>query len=276
MNDELHLLLTLGEAKGAAGESPRAPLIITDRDPPSGDRAGDSGDSGGDALIVFEGETGWMCHDRATDEVRPLRVTNWIESRGWRMKLANLQDEVECSLVDNPTTVSPEVDVRDGVSPGADPVRQRLVLREGAQWIVGRNPAEADIVLRDARVSRRHLRLFVKGGRLWLEKLSQFRIRIDDEEMEQPVPLRHGNVVRFGESSIEYRNFLEALPETADRRREPSDPSEGSAAESESPTSARTASRVRWAEVTVTSLLFAGVLGVLVWVGAAVFELMRG
>lgn len=177
------------------------------------------------AIVVSDGDHGWIASDRATGEVSPLSASAWCELRGVRIKLAGGDDELAGSLVDVTRLLSPELEVRDGARPGDKATSVRLPSREGEAIAIGRNPAEAQVVLADARVSRRHVVVRVAGGRHELENLSQYPPLLNGKALRARAALANGDEIRIGESLLVYRNPLEALPGPEDKAEPAPEPS---------------------------------------------------
>jgi type III secretion system YscD/HrpQ family protein len=92
------------------------------------------------------------------------------------------------------------------------PLRGLLLnLEEGTEWIVGRDPDEADFVVEDTTVSRKHARLIKSGQTVLIENLSRVNpILVNDEQIEGPVQLKEGDRVQIGHTAFLYSD--EALP----------------------------------------------------------------
>lgn len=261
MRNNLQLLVTLARRESSE------PLGI-DRVVVSADGF-DENDGDGEAertLRVFESSHGWICSFGAAEEARPILHNRWTEIRGWRLKLIDLDDPIEGSLIDKPDFMSPEIEVSDGS--GAPARKISLSLQDGAEWMIGRNPQDSDIAVQDSRVSRTHLRLFVRGGRHWAESLGRYGTYLDDSPLEKPRPLKHGDTLVLGGTRIRYFNVLDALPR--DRN--------GSPPRRELDDSASRPWTHINGELAASALLFLGVLALFFWLLSSVagLELFGG
>jgi serine phosphatase RsbU (regulator of sigma subunit) len=74
---------------------------------------------------------------------------------------------------------------------------------EGPPLVVGRAPGPAGLVLSDTLISRRHARFYQEGDAWWIEDLgARNRTFHNDRELNGPVPLREGDVVRIGHTVL--------------------------------------------------------------------------
>lgn len=90
-----------------------------------------------------------------------------------------------------------------------------LDLEDGDEWIVGRDPDEADLLTEDATVSRKHLRVTRKGDEFFLENLSYTSpTLINDEPIQPNVPLHANDKVKIGENIFLFSN--EAAPASSE------------------------------------------------------------
>ncbi len=95
-----------------------------------------------------------------------------------------------------------------------------LNLEEGEEWIVGRDPDEADFVIEDSTVSRKHAKLTKSDGAVYLKNLSKVNpTLVNDEEHEDRVLLKEGDRVQIGNTVLLYSE--EALPELANAPKPP-------------------------------------------------------
>ncbi len=76
-----------------------------------------------------------------------------------------------------------------------------LDLEDGEEWIVGRDPDEADLLTDDATVSRKQLRITKSGDEFFLKNLSRTSpTLVNDEPIQPNVPLTFGDRVKIGEN----------------------------------------------------------------------------
>ncbi|HZR98722.1 MAG TPA: ATP-binding cassette domain-containing protein [Chloroflexota bacterium] len=81
---------------------------------------------------------------------------------------------------------------------------QRIELRPGAQYTLGRAGDNA-VVIDDASVSRTHARVRSQAGVYLAEDLhSRNGTWVNDREVAQPTPLRHGDVLRLGNVELQF------------------------------------------------------------------------
>jgi type III secretion system YscD/HrpQ family protein len=80
------------------------------------------------------------------------------------------------------------------------PVRGLILhFKEGEEWIVGRDPDEADFVIEDSTVSRKHARLTKTPEGIYCQNLSHTNpTLINNELQEHPVLLKEGDRVQIG------------------------------------------------------------------------------
>lgn len=86
---------------------------------------------------------------------------------------------------------------------------------EGAEIIVGRDE-DCHVRIEDAHVSRRHLRLFVRKGRVLAEDLrSRWGTTLNDRPLAAPSELSHGDHLVIGATSLRYLCYWELLTRPA-------------------------------------------------------------
>ncbi len=86
-----------------------------------------------------------------------------------------------------------------------------LDLEDGEEWIVGRDPDEADLLAEDATVSRKHVRITKSGDEFFLKNISRTSpTLINDEPIQPNVPLRAGDKIKIGENIFVFSD--EAAP----------------------------------------------------------------
>ncbi len=86
-----------------------------------------------------------------------------------------------------------------------------LNLEEGDEWIVGRDPDEADFLIEDSTVSRKHARLVRTADGIHLQNLSRVNpVLINDEQPKEQVLLKEGDRVQIGNNVFLFSE--EALP----------------------------------------------------------------
>ena len=84
---------------------------------------------------------------------------------------------------------------------------------EGEEWIIGRDPDEADFVLEDATVSRKHARIFKTEDGFFLKNLSRINpTLINGDFHEDQILLSEGDLIQVGDT--EFRFSEGPLPST--------------------------------------------------------------
>ena len=135
---------------------------------------------------------------------RALRVTHAI-SRNGQVIMTRKNNELESKS---------RLEVFNGVLAGR-------VFQLGDEVMVGRQDetaslsASPDISLPDSRVSRRHARIFVKGGHYFLEDLNSTNgtlVNARKVDPLEPVRMRKGSNVQVGETHLRF--FTTSRPET--------------------------------------------------------------
>lgn len=91
-------------------------------------------------------------------------------------------------------------------------LRTTLPTAEGSDLLIGRSGKKNDITLSDEHVSRRHMRIVVRGGRYLVEDLgSRWGTYLNDERVSSPTPLAHGDEVRIGKSVLRFVKFSDGF-----------------------------------------------------------------
>jgi hypothetical protein len=128
--------------------------------------------------------------------------------RGWRM-----EGPVEVVILTDPKVPTGGVEVESAVAAGARPAwahllevdgNRRLAVRH-TRALVGRGQ-DADILLGDAEVSRRHALLWREAGRVWVIDLNSSNgTVVNGVPAEAPLPIEPGDVITFGIASFTFR-----------------------------------------------------------------------
>jgi len=81
-----------------------------------------------------------------------------------------------------------------------------LSLEEGESWIIGRDPAECQLVIEDPLVSRKHLIARRHPEGIFVENLSETNpVLLNDEELkEQPALLQNGDTLKIGNELLRF------------------------------------------------------------------------
>ncbi len=78
-----------------------------------------------------------------------------------------------------------------------------LNLSEGDEWIVGRSPDSADLVIDDSTVSRKHAKLYRSVDGIYLQNFSKVNpTLVNNEEQREPILLKEGDRVQVGETTF--------------------------------------------------------------------------
>jgi type III secretion system YscD/HrpQ family protein len=80
-----------------------------------------------------------------------------------------------------------------------------LNFEDGAEWIIGRDPDVADLVVEDSTVSRKHVRIIKTPQGIFLQNLSRVNpALVNGEQREDRVLLQEGDRVQIGNHSFEF------------------------------------------------------------------------
>ena len=70
------------------------------------------------------------------------------------------------------------------------------------------------MIVEDEHVSRVHLRFFVQDGKRLVEDMgSRWGTKLNGESLTDPKPLKHGDEIRIGKSTVHYICYWDILPE---------------------------------------------------------------
>src|SRR5262249_53953975 len=76
-----------------------------------------------------------------------------------------------------------------------------LPFEKGTEWIIGRDPDVADLVIEDSTVSRKHARITKTPQGIFLQNLSRVNpVLINGEQQEEKVQLLEGDEVQIGQN----------------------------------------------------------------------------
>ena len=182
-----------------------APLVVL---VPAGRELGSElPDSLRGAVVVEVGDGG--CHLRESGE--EIDAYNWVGSSGWHVKMGDIPDAGENTLMDRTDWGDPEIRV---IPSGETRPSQRCRLpkSEDEELIVGRSSRRAHLAIDDEHVSRRHLRFFKRDGKQMVADLdSRGGTFVNGERIQVPTELHHQDSIRIGNTTLEYFAFLEAL-----------------------------------------------------------------
>lgn len=101
-----------------------------------------------------------------------------------------------------------------------------LDLEEGEEWVVGRDPDEADLLTDDHTVSRKHLRITKKDEEFFLKNLSRTNpTLVNDEPIQPNTPLKEGDKIRVGDNLFIFSDESAPISEVPEKKGK--DPSGG-------------------------------------------------
>ena len=118
------------------------------------------------------------------------------------------------SVADNPSWAAPEIRITtyDGTASSDSAACSRS--KRGANCALGRGGPGADLIIEDEHVSRVHMRFFVKDGRRLVEDMgSRWGTRFNGGPLTDPMPLKHGDEIRLGKTTIHYICYWDLLPQ---------------------------------------------------------------
>lgn len=180
-----------------------------------------SRDAPPNAVILQYSRHGWMATDAESRQTVPLGAAHPADVAGWHLTLLDhdprevLSLDLEGSITDREDLVEPELRIEDAGSlrNGKPRVRSiKLPLVEGSQLVFGR-AKECDIALSDAKASRRHMRVFVEGGRIYAEDLGSTwgSFDCDGRGFRGRRPFLHDDTLRIGDTRVTLVDPLSAF-----------------------------------------------------------------
>src|SRR5579863_1783238 len=87
-----------------------------------------------------------------------------------------------------------------------------LNFEEGDDWIIGRDPDVADLVVEDSTVSRKHARIIKTPQGFFLQNLSRVNpAKVNGDSQEKRVLLHEGDTVQIGNHTFAFSE--NAVPE---------------------------------------------------------------
>lgn len=187
-----------------AGEQARTPIVFL----PPGVA---SPLASGAAVVIEAGRGGFVLRAQAPlEHVTPIEDQPLAQA-GWRVR-REAPRVGENTFAEGTQWGQPELRIhpRDGGAPQA----VKLTLVEGASVIVGRSSKQAEVVIEDEYVSRRHARFVARGGVIYVEDLaSQWGVFVDDQRISAPTALRDGAKLLIGKTRIQFLHLLASLGE---------------------------------------------------------------
>ena len=195
---------------GGAGDLP--PVLISTQ--------GENGHLPGDALAgtvvvlrLRNGECVLQCPPEHPNE--PLGLGQWHDADGWRVRVTRaVPANAALSVADNPSWAAPEIRITTYDGDRVKRLRCMLPVEEGSQLVLGRGGPGADLIIEDEHVSRVHMRFFVNGGRRLAEDMgSRWGTKLNGAPLTDPMPLKHGDEIRLGKSTVHYICYWDLLPQ---------------------------------------------------------------
>jgi hypothetical protein len=198
---------------GTGGDLP--PILICARE--GHDALAFDGTLGGKPLILRIGENGYALEQPSAAEAAPLGLGQWHAAEGWKLRVTQAaipDSNLSLSGAENPSWAAPELRITTYDGDRVKRLRCMLPVEEGSQLIVGRGGAKADLIVEDEHVSRSHLRFFVDNGQQMVEDLgSRWGTKLNGQPLTDPKPLKHGDEIRLGKSTINYICYWDILPQ---------------------------------------------------------------
>ena len=182
-----------------------------------------AGAAPGGAVVLRLLGRGCLVEDPTSNEPsKPATLGEWLQAGGWRVRVTNAPLSLSGSAAlpgttggagEEPSWAAPEI--RITTYEGDRPKHRRCMLPavEGGQLVVGRGGPNTDLVIEDDHVSRRHMRFFVRDGQRMAEDLgSRWGTHLNGAPLTDPRPLKHGDEIRLGKSTIQYFCYYDMLP----------------------------------------------------------------
>ena len=143
---------------------------------------------------------------------RRVPLGHWVTVGDQRIRVRHPKDLQDEGEVNSANWTRPELLVSTVEEGRIRRLRSVLPMEEGADVLVGRSVKKNDIVLNDEHVSRRHMRIVVRGGRHLIEDLgSRWGTFVNDQRIEEATPLMHGDEIRLGRSIMRFVKFSDGL-----------------------------------------------------------------
>ncbi|GAB4383335.1 MAG: hypothetical protein Kow0022_02880 [Phycisphaerales bacterium] len=136
----------------------------------------------------------------------------WVIVGDQRIRIRDLRDLQEDGEAHSANWTRPELLISTVEAGRIRRLRSLLPTDEGADVLVGRSGKKNDIVLSDEHVSRRHMRIVVRGGRHIIEDLgSRWGTFVNDRRIGEPAALVHGDEIRIGRSIMRFVKFSDGM-----------------------------------------------------------------
>ncbi len=145
-------------------------------------------------------------------QLRRVTKGEWVNIGSVRVRVRPASELLDEGEINSANWTRPELLVS---TPEADRIRRLrsvLPMEEGTDILIGRSSKKNDIVLEDEHVSRRHLRIVVRGGRHFVEDLgSRWGTIVNGTRIDLSVALNHGDEVRLGRSVLRFVKFSDGF-----------------------------------------------------------------
>jgi len=199
------------------GGNPPPPILIC---APNGDSLGTGTASTSAQPVVLRIHDGGCAIQQSTPSrpsgaTEPMGLGEWHQAGGWRFRITHaVQAEADGSVGDNPSWAAPEIRITTYDADRVKRLRCMLPVEEGSQLVIGRGGTGTDLIVEDEHVSRVHSRFFVQNGQRLVEDMgSRWGTKLNGESLTDPKPLKHGDEIRIGKSTIHYICYWDILPE---------------------------------------------------------------
>jgi len=165
-------------------------------------------------------EQGCVLKDAATNTPLTAALGEWLQASGWRVRVTNAPAAggsgpamSSAGGAEEANWAAPEIRINTYDGDRVKHLRCMLPVDEGSQLVVGRGGPGCDLILEDDHVSRVHMRFFIKDGQRLVEDMgSRWGTRLNGEALTSPKPLKHGDELRLGKSTVQYVCYWDMLP----------------------------------------------------------------
>jgi hypothetical protein len=197
---------------GVEGAGDLPPVLISTQ----GENGHLPGDAPAGSVVVLRlrnGECVLQCPPEHPNQ--PLGLGQWHDADGWRVRVTRaVPANAALSVADNPSWAAPEIRITTYDGDRVKRLRCMLPVEEGSQLVLGRGGPGADLIIEDEHVSRVHMRFFVKDGRRLAEDMgSRWGTKLNGAPLTDPMPLKHGDEIRLGKSTVHYICYWDLLPQ---------------------------------------------------------------
>jgi hypothetical protein len=197
---------------GVEGAGDLPPVFISTQGE-NGHLPGDAPEGAVVVLRLRNGECVLQCPPEHPNQ--PLGLGQWHDADGWRVRVTRaVSANAALSVADNPSWAAPEIRITTYDGDRVKRLRCMLPVEEGSQLVLGRGGPGADLIIEDEHVSRVHMRFFLKDGRRLAEDMgSRWGTKLNGAPLTDPMPLKHGDEIRLGKSTVHYICYWDLLPQ---------------------------------------------------------------